>query len=157
MAKQYGLISMKKKSEDARIKREAKMVIDKALEEDPNIFAYDEVYDDMKKEQDQMAGVSAGSGDGTKKKSKFIGNLKLNAEKRKIAEEHRIDRKIEREREAEGDQFADKESFVTEAYRQKLLERKIYEEREKKEIELEGRQSILPIWHLTLCPIFYFP
>lgn len=142
MAKQYGLINMKKKSEDARTKRETKMVIDRALEEDPNIFAYDEIYDDIHKERDQTAGVSAASDDGAKKKSKFIGNLKLNAEKRKIAEEHRIDRKIEREREAEGDQFADKESFVTEAYRQKLLERKLYEEREKKEMELEGMKSI---------------
>lgn len=141
MAKQYGLIHMKK-SEDARIKREAKVVIDKALEEDPNIFAYDEVYDDMKKEQEQRAGVSTGSGDGVKRQSKFIGNLKLNAEKRKIAEERRNDRKIQKERDAEGDQFADKEIFVTEAYRQKLLERKLYDAREKKEIELEGRKPV---------------
>lgn len=141
MAKQYGLIHMKK-SEDARTKREVKVVIDKALEEDPNIFAYDEVYDDMKKEQNQRAGVSTASGDGAKRQSKFIGGLKQNAEMRKIAEERRIDRKIEREREAEGDQFADKEIFVTEAYKQKLLERKLYDEREKKEIELEGRPSV---------------
>ena len=141
MAKQYGLITMKKKSEDVRTKREVKEVMDKALEEDPNIFLYDEIYDDIHQKRDQAVAASTESGAGAKK-SKFIGNLKLNAEKRKIAEEHRIDRKIEREREAEGDQFADKESFVTEAYRQKLLERKLYEEREKKEIELEGIKVI---------------
>ena len=65
--------------------------------------------------------------------------MKLNADQRKIAEERRLDRKIEKEREAEGDLFKDKDVFVTDAYKQKLMERKIYEERERKEIELEGK------------------
>lgn len=147
MSKQYGLILKKKDDPPARpiyeanrIKREAKVVIDKALEEDPNIFAYDEIYDDMKKKEN--AKYSKDESEGTteiKRKSKFINNLILHAEKRKAAEERRIDRKIEKEREAEGDEFADKEIFVTGAYKQKLAERKIYEEIEKKEMELEGK------------------
>ena len=126
MSKQYGLI----------LKREAKLQIDKALEEDPSIFEYDEVYDQMKKDR------NVGSKEATKnveRKSKFIESLKLNADQRKIAEERRLDRKIEKEREAEGDLFKDKDVFVTDAYKQKLMERKIYEERERKEIELEGK------------------
>ena len=150
MSKQYGLILKKKEDrsrssyEANRISREAKVVIDKALEEDPDIFAYDEIYDEMKSSQNASYSKATNSND-IKKGSKFIGKLKLNAEKRKVAEERRIDRQIEREREAEGDQFADKEIFVTDAYKQKLMERKVYEERERKEIELEGLCKIIII------------
>lgn len=139
MFKQYGL---KKKDdlgkgsyEAKRINREAKLAIDKALEEDPSIFEYDEVYDDIKKKQDDVYKKGTSSGP---KQSKLIGNLLITAEKRKMDRERVNDRKIQKEREAEGEEFEDKEVFVTGAYKQKLLERQIYDEREKKEKELEG-------------------
>ena len=48
-----------------------------------------------------------------------------------IAEERRPARKIEKECEAEGDLF-NKNKDVIDAYKQKLMERKIYEEQEMK-------------------------
>lgn len=47
---------------------------------------------------------------------KYIANLLKSAAVRKREQERRIERGVQKERENEGDQFADKESFVTAAY-----------------------------------------
>lgn len=49
-----------------------------------------------------------------------------------------MERKIQKEREMEGGEFAHKESFVTSAYKKKLQERAEEEERERREAALEG-------------------
>lgn len=60
---------------------------------------------------------------------RYIQNLLVQAEKRKIEYERRNERLIQKEREAEGDQFKDKEAFVTASYKAKLEElRKLDEE-----------------------------
>ena len=53
-----------------------------------------------------------------------------------------MERKIQLERQAEGDEFKEKEEFVTSAYKKKLLEIQEEEEREKKEAEIEGKYQI---------------
>ncbi len=45
--------------------------------------------------------------------------------------ERRTERKVQKERETEGDMFNDKESYVTPAYREKLAELKKLEEEER--------------------------
>lgn len=49
-------------------------------------------------------------------KPKYISNLLKFAEVRKKEEERRIERQVQKEREAEGNEFADKDAFVTSAY-----------------------------------------
>ena len=66
--------------------------------------------------------------------------------------ERRFDRKIQAEREAEGDQFADKETFVTASYKQKLEEKRIAEEKARMEEALEEASflsSILSFFEST--------
>lgn len=53
------------------------------------------------------------------------------AELRKVETERRVERKVQKERETEGDMFNDKEAFVTPAYRAKLAELKKLEEEER--------------------------
>lgn len=53
-------------------------------------------------------------------KPKYIHNLKEAAERRKRENECRIERKVQKEREAEGDMYKDKEVFVTETHRRNL-------------------------------------
>lgn len=60
------------------------------------------------------------------------------SEKRKKEEERRLERKIQKERETEGDEFADKEVFVTSAYKKKMQEREAEEANERREAEIEG-------------------
>jgi coiled-coil domain-containing protein 55 len=103
--------------------RSVKLSIDKALKEDATVFQYDEVYDDMEKKKEHT---------NEKKKNvkpRYIQNLLVQAEKRKVEYERRNERLIQKEREAEGDQFKDKEAFVTASYKAKLEElRKLDEE-----------------------------
>lgn len=107
----------------------------RALEDDPTIFDYDAVYDDMKKEkQTEVEKVVT-------HKPKYIGNLLKHAELRNREQERRTERKIQKEREAEGDEFKDKEAFVTSAYKEKLKQMKEDEEKEKREQAIEGVSS----------------
>lgn len=104
------------------------------MEEDPTVYQYDELYDEMenKRVEDRKAKTSE------VKKAKYITKLLETADKRKKEHERRIERQVQKEREEEGEMFKDKESFVTSAYRQKLEEMKKAEEDEKREAYLES-------------------
>ncbi|KAM3967518.1 uncharacterized protein ACR2FA_010402 [Aphomia sociella] len=115
------------------INRQAKIAQQNALMEDPTVYQYDELYDSMaNKKEEKKAKVKE------EKKPRYIENLMKSASKRKIENERRIERQIQKEREMEGDEFADKEVFVTSAYKKKLEEMSLEEEREKREEYLES-------------------
>lgn len=118
----------------ARSSGHVQSVLNKALEEDPNVFAYDEVYDDIKGKKEVK--------DTKKSVPKYMNSLMKSAELRKREQERREERKIQKEREEEGDQFADKEAFITPAYKEKLEELKRTEEREKKEEAFEAALDV---------------
>ncbi len=64
--------------------------------------------------------------------------MKRTSELRKIEQELAYERRVQKERDAEGGEFSDKEQFVTGAYKQKLLERTEMEKRLKVEEEKES-------------------
>lgn len=83
----------------------------KALEEDPNIFDYDAVYDDLKDaEKKKKEAVKPAS-----KKAKYISGLLEMAEIRKRDRVLAEEKKVAREREEEGDEFAGKDVYETES------------------------------------------
>lgn len=97
------------------------------MEQDPTVYQYDEVYDDIQKSRTvESAAVKE------VKKPKYMESLLKTAERRKKENERRLERQIQKEREAEGEEFKDKEEFITSSYRQKLEEYKKAEEEEKK-------------------------
>ncbi|XP_054272457.1 nuclear speckle splicing regulatory protein 1 [Macrosteles quadrilineatus] len=112
-------------------KRQTKIQIKKALSQDPSIFQYDEVYEDIKEKG------STGPKKEEKKQSRYIQSLKRNAEKRKLENERRLERQVQKEREEEGEQFKDKETFVTSSYKKKLQEFQQMDEEEKRMDRLE--------------------
>ena len=57
---------------------------------------------------------------------------------RQVEYERRQDRKIQKEREEEGDLFSDKEAFVTETYRKRMEERQRLDEEERKQDQIEA-------------------
>ena len=65
--------------------------------------------------------------------------MKRTSELRKIEQELAYERRVQKERETEGEEFSDKDQFLTEAYRKKLLERAEMEKRLKKEEEIESK------------------
>lgn len=103
------------------------------MEEDPTVYQYDELYDEMEQKKKE----SKLSRKDLDKKPKYIGRLLAAAERRKKENERRIEKQIQKEREQEGEEFKDKESFVTSGYRKKLEEMKELEEQEKREEYLE--------------------
>lgn len=126
--------ALKAEGEKNRMKKQTKLDIQKALNEDPTIYQYDEVYDDLERGKGQSDSASKRK----ENKSKYIQKLLKTAERRKKEQEHRIERMVQKEREAEGEMYADKESFVTSAYRAKLEEFKKMEEEEAKMSRLEA-------------------
>ncbi|KPJ16720.1 putative leucyl-tRNA synthetase, mitochondrial [Papilio machaon] len=115
------------------INRQSKISQEKAINEDPTVYQYDEIYDSMISKKEEKKEKSK-----EQKKPKYIENLMKAANKRKIENERRLERQIQKEREKEGDEFADKEVFVTSAYKQKLEELRKEEEKEKYEEYLES-------------------
>nr|CAG4641184.1 EOG090X0D2W [Eulimnadia texana] len=114
-------------------RNQARQAALKALEEDPTVFQYDEIYDSIEQQKDQEKPKQK-----VEKKPKYIANLLRCAEQRKVENERRVERKVQKEREAEGDTFKDKEAFVTPAYRAKLAELKKAEEEEKRKEQMEA-------------------
>lgn len=70
----------------------------KAIEEDPTIYQYDELYDEM----DQKRQDSKLSRKDLDKKPKYINKLLATAERRKRENERRIEKQVQKEREEEG-------------------------------------------------------
>merc|ERR1712179_92679 len=71
-----------------------------------------------------------------------------NAERQKRENERRIERQVQKDREAEGEQFADKEKFVTSAYRKKMEENAKLDEEEdrmdriEKALDVKGQKDM---------------
>ena len=108
--------------------------IQEALEQDSSVFQYDEVYDSMKQQQQRKVDDKKAAD----RTSKYAADLLRAAEKRKVMNELRVERGVQKERQLEGSQFADKESFVTESYKKKLAERAAMELEIKRDEAMEG-------------------
>ncbi|MCJ1355355.1 MAG: hypothetical protein MMC33_005346 [Icmadophila ericetorum] len=109
-----------------------------AQELDPNIYDYDSVYD-------SLHAKPATAADSGPKGPKYMQNLFAAAEVRKRDQLRAKDKLLAKEREAEGNEYDDKEKFVTEAYKTQQEElRKMEEEeaeRERKEEERRRREG----------------
>ncbi|KAI1426971.1 coiled-coil domain-containing protein 55-domain containing protein [Xylaria sp. FL1777] len=105
-----------------------------AEELDPSIYDYDAVYDSLKPEQKVTQ-------EDIERKPKYMKNLIASAAVRKrdalIAEE----KKIAREREEEGEEYAGMEKFVTEAYKKQQEENKRIEKEEREREEREAQKN----------------
>ncbi|KAE8687254.1 codeine O-demethylase-like [Hibiscus syriacus] len=98
----------------------------KALEEDPSVFDYDGVYDEMKEKV-----VRPRLQDREERKPKYIHNLMKKAEQRKWEQEIVYERKLVKERSKEDHLYSDKDKFVTSAYKKKLAEQAKWMEEER--------------------------
>jgi coiled-coil domain-containing protein 55 len=90
---------------------------------DPNIYAYDEVYESLHAPAKKVSAEA-------KTEPKYMTNLLNSAKTRERDRLRAKDKLLAREREAEGDEFADKEKFVTDAYKKQQEEVRRIEEEE---------------------------
>lgn len=109
---------------------------EEASELDPSVYEYDAVYDSLKPKKPEAKAEKDLS-------SKYIRRAREAAAQKQDDRNVAEDKKTTRERAAEGDKFADKESFVTSSFLKQKEERKRQEEenRQKEERDAKNNQS----------------
>ncbi|KAI9861789.1 MAG: hypothetical protein M1813_005138 [Trichoglossum hirsutum] len=109
---------------------------------DPSVYDYDKAYDSMKSVE--RAKKSNEEADLAERKPKYMESLLAAAEVRKRDQLRAKEKMLQRDREAEGDEFADKEKFVTSAYKEQQEEMARLEEEEahKEEEEMKRRAGM---------------
>ena len=114
-----------------------------AAGEDPTIYAYDSLYDSMKAatSNSSRANNTVSLDDPSTRQPKYMTSLLAAAETRKRDLLRAKERMLQKEREAEGEDFKDKESFVTGAYKLQQEEMRKLEEEEAKREEEERKKS----------------
>lgn len=117
--------------------RSAKLQDAEASQLDSMVYDYDAVYDTFTADK-----AKKGAKNGSSEVPKYMSNLLASAEVRKRDQLRAKERALQKERETEDDEFADKEKFVTGAYKQQQEEqRKLDEEEKKREAEEEERRK----------------
>lgn len=111
--------------------RSAKLHNQEASQIDSSVYDYDAAYDTFHAPKEKK------DADGTASGPKYMTNLLQSAEIRKRDQLRAKEKLLQKEREAEGDEFADKEKFVTEAYKKQQEEVRRMEEEEEKRLEAE--------------------
>ncbi|KAK6386296.1 uncharacterized protein PV06_06823 [Exophiala oligosperma] len=137
-SKQYGLQPAKGKSAGTEkytnlsALRSAKLHDQEASKIDASVYDYDGAYETFHTKQEKKPSTS-----GQESVPKYMTSLLQSAEVRKRDQLRAKEKALQREREAEGDEFADKEKFVTGAYKKQQEEIRRLEEEEKKREEAE--------------------
>ena len=118
---------------------EAEKRAQEALEADATIYDYDAAYDAL--HAVSAAKAAAERDNAAERKPKYMDALFESAEQRKKDQLRARDKLLQREREAEGDEFADKEKFVTGEYKAQQEETRKAEKEEKKRQEAEEEKK----------------
>ncbi|KAI0670296.1 coiled-coil domain-containing protein 55-domain containing protein [Trametes maxima] len=106
---------------------------------DSTVFQYDEVYDKMQVAKQKQK--EAKEADAKERTPKYINGLLSSAATRRLDHLRAEEKMIQREREMEGDEFKDKEAFVTQAYKDQMEELRKAEEEERQREEAEKKKK----------------
>ncbi|KIK10521.1 hypothetical protein PISMIDRAFT_124301, partial [Pisolithus microcarpus 441] len=112
--------------------------MEKELKLDPTTYQYDEVWDviqDVKQKQKETKKTDVKVG------PKYIEGLLTSAATRRLDRLRAEEKMLQHERQMEGDEFADKESFVTQAYKDQMEEVRKAEEEERQREEAEKKKK----------------
>ncbi|KAH0830593.1 coiled-coil domain-containing protein 55-domain containing protein [Lanmaoa asiatica] len=119
--------------------------MEQEMKTDATVYQYDEVWDRMQEvKQRQKEAKEAGA---KQRKPKYIEGLLNSAATRRLDRLRAEEKILQHERELEGDEFADKEAFVTQAYKDQMAEVRKAEEEERQREGLSHRSYVT----VTLC------
>ncbi|CAE6420985.1 unnamed protein product [Rhizoctonia solani] len=121
------------------VSRKAQRKMDAELKVDSTVFQYDEVWDGMKLAEAKSKAQKEDNPEA--RKPKYMKNLLDSAATRRLDHLRAEEKLMQREREAEGDEFADKEKFVTQAYKDQMAEVRRAEAEEKAREEAERKKN----------------
>ena len=125
--------------EDLSSAEAARSQVKAAEEVDPSIFDYDAFH--SAKASVTAAQQQAARQDAIDRKPKYVNNLLEAAARRKQDQLLAREKLLQKEREQEGDEFKDKERFVTGAYKEQQAEARRLEEEERVKGEEEERRK----------------
>ncbi|KAG8217530.1 coiled-coil domain-containing protein 55-domain containing protein [Butyriboletus roseoflavus] len=103
--------------------------VEQEMKMDATVYQYDEVWDRMQDAKQRQK--EAKEADAKQRKPKYIEGLLNSAATRRLDRLRAEEKMLQHERELEGDQFADKEAFVTQAYKDQMAEVRKAEEEER--------------------------
>lgn len=110
--------------------------VEAAVNEDPTVYQYDEVYEDMKMETKKPKVEE--------KKPKYVEAILTHAKEREKERDILMERKIAREIEKEAEVYGDVEKFVTAGYKRKLEERQAWIEEQNAREAQEEKAGVVP-------------
>jgi len=137
---------------------QAQKQAEKMMSEDPSVFQYDEVLDDIKEElgvesaadkiradglqQKKRVGLHVPDGadavkTGIKRSAKYVDKVKIATDRRRVEQQIVEDRLLKKEKEAR----KDSEVFVTEAFKEELKRRKKFEDELEAQEEMDQRNA----------------
>ncbi|KIW02018.1 uncharacterized protein PV09_06523 [Verruconis gallopava] len=123
---------------DLSAQRSSLKTVESALQVDAAIYDYDAAFDAIHAKDAERKAQRRKEAE--ERQSRYIENFMAAAETRKQDLARARDKQLQREREAEGDMYADKEKFVTEAYKKQQEQLRKAEEDEKKKQEEEEKK-----------------
>ncbi|KZT09444.1 uncharacterized protein LAESUDRAFT_646838 [Laetiporus sulphureus 93-53] len=126
-------------AQKVEISKTTKKRMEEEMKIDATVFEYDEVWDRMQEAKQRQK--EAKETDVKQRKPKYISNLLSSAVTRRLDHLRAEQKMIQREREMEGDEFTDKEAFVTQGYKDQIAEMRRAEEEEKLQEELEKKKN----------------
>lgn len=139
-------LSLLQEAQKKKQMKQTQIEIQKAVKEDPTVYEYDAVYDEM----DEKKKAAVAKVPEKDKKPKYMEALLKSAAARKRDYERTIERQVQKEREKEGGEFDDKEAFVTEAFRKKMQEQAEEEERLKRQEAIDAANDVTKQKDLSL-------
>lgn len=113
-----------------------------ALADDPSVFDYDAVYDDMKSARESEASQRAAKREAEKKKPKYISTLLQQAKIREVENERIRERRLVNERKADDALYGDKEKLVSASYKRKLQEMQRWDAEDARLAALEENEDV---------------
>jgi hypothetical protein len=138
-------------AQNIQLSKSAKKRMEKEQQVDATVYQYDEVWDSMQDSKARQKEIKERESKERKVsflyvflrhelrfplKPKYISGLLTSAATRRLDHLRAEEKMIQREREAEGDEFRDKESFVTQAYKDQMAEVR------KAELEEKEREGV---------------
>ncbi|QRV85815.1 nuclear speckle splicing regulatory protein 1 [Ceratobasidium sp. AG-Ba] len=123
----------------AAVSRKAQRKMDAELKVDNTVYQYDEVWDGMKLAEAKAKAQKEDNPEN--RQAKYMKKLLDAAATRRLDHLRAEEKLMQREREAEGDEFAGKEKFVTQAYKDQMAEVRRAEAEEKAREEAERQKN----------------
>ncbi|GLE01474.1 hypothetical protein PINS_up010304 [Pythium insidiosum] len=114
----------------------------KALEEDPSVFDYDGVYDEIQSSRQDKLSKRKAEREAEKKQSKYITSLVEKAKIREIEHERIRERRLLKERATEDALYGDKEKLISASYKRKLMEMKRWDEEDARLDAVEAAEDV---------------